>query len=327
MEYCASCFGEITDKRKTTTCSHCNKIMHNTCAQHCTSCNAPLCDTCFEEHKGLCPSCITETPKIEFIRRSYVEDYRKCPYKFYLEAIKGIQLPNNCYAQVGIDLHELFDKYSQSYIDNILPIKKEWENMKENYDDKLFETKELKEKLFQRGDDSIETFVLKHNQMPLPYMTEQRMTFEVADGLPLASFTMDRINVIDGKAHLLDYKTGKVLVGKQLETDLQVPYYIYGVEQNLDYKVDSFTLLYLSENKTRVFNRVDDDKFVCQVGKRQYFISLQKTISTLHSIFNQIKQEQFNVPNKIQPYVCKICGFHKYGYCEGANLEAWKQYK
>ena len=51
-----------------------------------------------------------EVPDV--VRRSYIKQYDDCPYQFYMEHSKGIKQEANIYAQMGIDLHELFEKGS-----------------------------------------------------------------------------------------------------------------------------------------------------------------------------------------------------------------------
>lgn len=122
-------------------------------------------------------------------------------------------------------------------------------------------------------------------------MVEETLMFEIDENLPKVSFTMDLVTENEqGGLDLFDWKTGKELVGKQLASDLQAPIYIHGVQQHTGRQVDSFTFHYLRDNKTRKFQRVDNDTFVCMVGKREYYIRLHETVGELQGLFTQMKK-------------------------------------
>ena len=45
---------------------------------------------------------LTAIPDV--IRRSHIETYRSCPYKFYMEVIKGMEQGDTIYTKMGTDL-------------------------------------------------------------------------------------------------------------------------------------------------------------------------------------------------------------------------------
>ena len=97
----------------------------------------------------------------DVIRRSHIETYKSCPYKFYMEVIKGIKDPSSVYATIGIDLHELFSKachdknyVEQQMVENYLKI---WDN----YNSTIFEDEQQQSTLKQRALNSIKKFL--HN--------------------------------------------------------------------------------------------------------------------------------------------------------------------
>ena len=128
---------------------------------------------------------------------------------------------------------------------------------------------------------------------------------------------------------VVDWKTGGVMVGKALSSDLQPPLYIKAVQENYDIKVRNFTLHYLSESKARVYERVNDDNYICTVGKREYKINITDTVKKVQHIFSQIKKGNFNIPvnAKDMYFTCKICHVRKAGQCEGAEMQVWNQFQ
>jgi RecB family exonuclease len=138
---------------------------------------------------------------------------------------------------------------------------------------------------------------------------------------------MDRIDEVNGELEVIDYKTGNVLVGKQLSEDMQVPLYIYVIKNHFKKPVRKFTLYYLEENKERVFERKTDDIYVCTVGKKHYEVSLRETVKEVKKTLSNMQKGKFSIPSnfKAMYFKCKICPLKREGGCEGAEKESWKQ--
>ena len=233
----------------------------------------------------------------EVIRRSYIETYKSCPYKFYMEVIKGIEAPINPYAQVGIDMHKLFDKACNDKNFKYKQMLDEFSKVWYNYNPTMFSDEQQKLMLYNRSLNCIKNFYeVLPTLPPQPHSTEETIEFSIGDDLPKIQTTSDRIDLIDGELELIDWKTGKVMVGQRLSSDLQVPLYIYGVRDKYKMPVRKFTLYYLEDNKTRVFERVTNEDYVCKVKKREYFINITDAIrgSTKIILTNQKKKLQYS---------------------------------
>lgn len=323
---CRNCFLHIEDMRKETKCSICNSPIHKDCAIK--ENNTFFCDVCYtvksEDTIKISDSIIIP----DTIRRSYIETYKACPYKFYLEVIKGIEeKESTIYAQIGIDLHNLFDKASQDRSYSKQDMFNEFKPIWNSYDMHLFEDQSQKDKLEQRYIDSINAFYNILPKLPVvPFSTENQIVFSIGDDLPKISTTSDRIDEIDGELEMIDWKTGKTMVGNKLSSDLQAPLYIYGAIQKYQRPIRKFTFYYLQENKERIFNRVNTDNYVCQVRNRQYNINLTDAIREVQAIFAQIKKNNFNIPNDVKKmyFTCKMCYLQKNGHCKGADIQSWK---
>lgn len=319
---CTSCFLPV---KESTTCSVCGKPLHKDCAIK--EGGTFFCDVCYtvkSEEVNTNPD--FEIPSV--IRRSYIETYKSCPYKFYLNVIKGIGDEQSVYAQLGIDLHELFDKASKDRSFTSDQMLQEFNILFSNYPESFFKDQQFRDKMYSRGLNSIDTFYDVIKDMPKPYATEQTIQFSIGEGLPLVQTTSDRINMVDNELEMIDWKTGVVMVGQKLSSDLQAPLYIYGVREHFKLPIRKFTFYYLDENKTRVFERVNDDEYVCQVNKRKYYINLTDAIREVKSIFNKITKGDFNIPRETKGmfFTCKMCDFKEKGMCKGAELESWSQY-
>lgn len=320
---CKNCFQPIADARKEVKCTICKANLHKNCSIK--ENDLHYCDICFTVKEQEKPRIDFEIPAV--IRRSYIEDYKACPYKFYLTAIRGINDDSETiYNRLGIDLHSLFEQASNDRNYTLPDMLVDYASLWSSYE--VFGlSDELKDSMYNRGILCIHNFYNVLSLLPeIPYATEVQTVFDVGEDLPQISATIDRIDLIDNMLELSDWKTGQMLVGKKLTTDMQAPLYIYGAESHFNIPVRKFTFWYLQDNKTRVFERQADGSFVCTVKNRIYRIHPNNVVKEVQSLFSQIKKGNFNIPNdtKKMYYTCKICNHQKSGRCEGADIQAWK---
>lgn len=320
---CNSCQFPIGEKETVLACAECAKTVHSYCLV--PKGELKVCDVCLVKAD-------TEPKAYEFvlpneIRRTNIETYRKCPNKFKLEVLEGHEQPPRSYTQVGIDLHEIFEQclHNRS-IDISQQIIQYDEFFAKQKEMGIYESTEDEKAFYKRAMDCLDNFNKVLPYYPKPFVTEETIYYEVADDLPKVRFTMDAIfEEPDGTLTLVDWKTGKELVGKQLAEDLQAPLYIFGVEQHYGKKVGKFVFHYLKENKVREFVRQEDNIFICTVGKREYKINLNEMLGTVRSIFTRIKNGDFNIPHdtKKMYFTCKMCHLQEKGLCSGADTQAW----
>ena len=332
---CKSCLGEITPSQLDTKCVICGKPLHKECA---IIKDEVYCDTCYLDKSDKVDSAVSiAIPDV--IRRSYIQTYKDCPYQFYKEVIEGVEVPMGSHAQVGIDFHKYAEMASKGEINSPEELIKLMDNKFKEYDDEMFErdlilykdmtVEGLRNKLWQQCCESAHTLFDVLKTLPTKaYDLEKTIEFSVGEDLPKVSITMDRVDLIDDELEVTDWKTGTVMVGKKLSSDLQAPLYIKVIQTHYNLPVRKFTFRYLSENKERTFERIDEDNYVCTVGKRQYKINLTDAIREVQHIFSQIKNGNFNIPINTEKmyYTCKVCGIGHLGQCEGADIQVWKQY-
>lgn len=321
---CATCFQEI-DKRKEINCSKCEKPVHKECASSVGS--NKLCDACLIIHDERPSSKYGEFEMPKAIRRSHIETYKSCPYKFYQEVIKGKAMPPNEYTQVGIDVHDILEAVVTENISLEKAI--EWNNDNfKDYPDELF-TSKTRDAMFRRAERSIHTLFETVPYQDWEIVTaEETIEFDIGENIPKVQITMDLVTRDEKGLHLHDWKTGRVMVGKNLSTDLQAPLYINAVQKRFGEQVKSFTFYYLNENKTRTYHQTEEDPqtYVCQVRNRKYYINLTDTIREVKSLFSKIKNGQFdadpNAPNRY--FTQKMCHLKETGECcQDAN--PWNQ--
>lgn len=311
MKKCKIC---RTEMKKENNCDRCSKPAHQSCMIK--DGEKYYCDLCFTNKQYDKEEIVLP----DVIRRSHIQTYLDCEYKSYMELIKGYEQPENIYAKIGIDVHEIIET---------IPEKNEaierFREIFDGLDDSWFYDEKQKEKLETRGYDSIDTYYEIKDDIGVGDLLEKKIVFSVGDGLPKVSTTVDRIDIHDNHIDVLDWKTGNVAVGKKLSTDIQVPLYIYGVEQELEKPVSKFTLYYLSENKKRIYEHMHGDIYGCKVNKRTYEIKLSDTVKKVQNVFNRMLNNDFEItgdPKKMH-FTCKMCHIKARGLCEGADVQTW----
>jgi len=332
---CKSC-GKLILNEESVLCSKCGSEMHKDCALN--DSGKPICDVC-------CMNSIDEVNTVKenvklptVIRRSHIESYRSCPYRAYKEIIENIQLPHSSFAQVGIDLHELFHKANIGEILTIKDMKNEFLKIFNTYEDLMFENdlnlykdrnvQQHREHMYKIGIDSIDGYYDISKDMPnRPYMAEENIVFSIGDSYPDVSITMDRIDEDGLMLAISDYKTGHVVVGQKIVTELQPPLYIHAVRKHTGREVSKFTLYYLAEGKSRTYVRVTDDVYECKVNNRVYSISINKAIQEVKEVFSHMQNNEWSIPNgdKSMYFKCKTCPLKTANLCEGAEIESWRK--
>ncbi len=311
MTSCLICKKEVKTKNQ---CSRCGKPAHQDCLIK--EGDKHFCDLCFTNKKYDKEEIVLP----EVIRRSHIQTFIDCEYQSYMEIIKGYEQPENIYAKVGIDVHEIIETIPHQH-----EAEDAFRGIFSGLDDSWFKDEEQKEKLRLRGMDSIDTYFGIRDDIGTSDVLEKKLIFDIGVGLPKVSTTVDRIDVYKDHVEVLDWKTGNVAVGKKLSTDMQVPLYIHGVEQEYNLPVSKFTLYYLSENKKRVYERLHDDVFGCKVNKRVYEVKISDFVKQTQSIFNRMKKGDFQITKdpKSMYFTCKMCHIKARGLCEGADIQTW----
>ena len=314
MSLCVMCKKELTWRNKTI----------------CVKCGAEICDECSQINKFKCEKCADKSKiKIpDVIRRSSIEDYKSCPFYFKLHVIDGHEPKQHVLARLGSDLHDLYEHLQrgdiefadiQSQIDWILA------NIEEDYPDE--DMRKLEEKIEVCNKNFLKLLPTLTNK---PVAFEERIYFPIAKDLPKVTIAYDRLEEDEnGDLHIIDWKTGKIMSGKKLTTDLQPALYLKAVEHQYGKMPKSFRLVYLGDTdkygnyKERIFNSIDGNKFVCKVGKKEYIQDITEQIKVVQKLFSQIKQGKFSIPTKPDYFKCKMCDFKSKGLCNGNDVQNW----
>lgn len=328
-------------------CIECERKVVSDYPCKCTNCGEVMCDECAIRKELICSKCRgdvheqKDAEQIEKIRRSYIELYKKCPYSFYLEVCERMGSVNNIYAEIGIWLHEEFDRDSKTgriggetedgRKNTIIQRFNEWYKgiPTERFEGCQYKltTEGFRESMRVKGESCINNYFKMCAGMPVPWKTEERLEIEVPNSSIKATIAFDRINQNDdGSFDLLDYKTGAVFVGKKLAQDLQPALYIKCVEDNYNIRINRFVFLFVAENKERVYTRISDDLFRCRVRNKDYDFSIKEKMNEVSEIFQSIERENFDIPDNLNTYYCENqCAMYKAGHCSGRFNAKWRQ--
>ena len=314
MSTCVMCKTELTWENKTL----------------CVKCGAEICDKCSQENQFKCDKCADKKKlKIpEVIRRSSIEDYKACPYYFKLHVIDGNEPRQHVLARLGSDLHDLYEHIQRGDIEiSDIPSQTDWilANIEQDYPE------EDMNRILEKSTICNKNFIeLLPNLKNEPVAFEERINFSIGDDLPKVTIAYDRLEKDEnGDLHIVDWKTGKVMSGKKLTTDLQPALYLKAVEQQYGKMPKSFRLIYLGDTdkngnyKERLFESIDGNKFVCKVGKKEYIQDISEQIKVVQKLFAQIKAGKFSIPTKPDYFKCKMCDFKSKGLCNGNDVQNW----
>ena len=314
MSYCKICKTELTWENATL----------------CVKCGVSLCENCSTKNKFKCDKC-ADKQKIKIpdvIRRSSIEDYKSCPYYFKLHVIDGNEPRQNVLARLGSDLHDLYEHIQRGDV-NIEEMESQLDWIMSHIEEDYPEEDMLR--IWDRAKICNESF-----RRLLPTLTnkaiqyEERINFSIGKDIPQVTIAYDRLEEDEnGDLHIVDWKTGKVMSGKKLTTDLQPALYLKAVESKYGKMPKSFRLVYVGDvdkngnYKERIFESIDGNKFVCKVGKKEYIQDINEQIKVVQKLFAQIKQGKFSIPAKPDYFKCKMCDFKSKGLCSGNDTQNW----
>ena len=298
----------------------------------CVKCGIEICEDCGIPNKFKCEKCADKSKiKIpDVIRRSSIEDYKSCPYYFKLHVIDGNQPKQNIMARLGSDLHDMYENIQRGEV-SVDEIETHTEQILKDIELEYGEGCDTR--IYDRANVCNQNFIkLLPKLVNKAVAFEERINFSIGKDLPKVTIAYDRLEEDEnGDLHIVDWKTGKVMSGKKLTTDLQPALYLQAVKEQYGKMPKSFRLVYLSDTdkdgnyKERIFTSIDGNKFVCRVGKKEYIQDIDAQIKVVQKLFAQIKQGKFSIPAKPDFFKCKMCSFREDGLCAGVGVQEWKQ--
>lgn len=165
--------------------------------------------------------------------------YLSCPQGFKLHYLDRHPTKPAAPLNKGSAVHAALEFMYRGRLSTPPPLEHVLDAFDEAFDEEAYLTHDEREDAYADGTRMVQEFYQKHAEDFRPAMAvEQRIQFEV-DGTPLTGY-IDRIDKLDdGRVRIVDYKTGKLMTRREVETAPQLSLYQLGVEELLGLEVES----------------------------------------------------------------------------------------
>lgn len=192
------------------------------------------------------------------LSHSSISMFNECPQKYKFKYIDKLPEKPRHFFAFGQSVHSALEYFygvkalPAPSLDDVLGYYKEhW--VSAGYKDPGQEAQ-----YFEDGKGILTAFYHKHiKDYALPFFVEYGFNFEV-DGVPVTG-KVDRVDKLDdGRLSIVDYKTGKKLVGGRVEMDPQLTMYQLAAEQLLGAKVARLSFYHLPSLREQVVERHED---------------------------------------------------------------------
>lgn len=252
---------------------------------------------------------IKEQIKKIVLSPSRLNDYLKCPRRFFYIKVMGIDIEDKEWdnANFGTAMHAVFENAVRiakktgtypSYEEIILLFKK-------LMDETPFSTDAKKEMFMRRGENAIKDYYPRFIETSPERIENIELSLDsVQVGDDFISGKIDRIEINnDGTYELYDYKTGKpvnetkVAVGEEKEGYYnQLCFYKYAFEKLTGKKVSKTGLIYLENHQKNVYKELSNDDMTYIENK-------------IKEVYENIKALKFDGICDKKSDTCKYCEY------------------
>jgi RecB family exonuclease len=212
--------------------------------------------------------------------------YRECPAKYKFRYIDRVPQKPKHFFSFGTSMHEALEFFYTTPEDSPMSLSDLIQYYKTHWLSEGYESPSQESEYYTKGEGILADFYNKHiTNFKLPFFTEYRFDL-VVNGVPVTGY-IDRIDKVDNKIAVLDYKTGKALAKGRLDTDDQLTMYQMACEELLGLKVESLTFYHL--NSGTAFTTSPRSEETIQVLKDQ-IVSVATLIS--QGVFTPMPEER-----------------------------------
>lgn len=235
-----------------------------------------------------------KTLDLKYISYSQIETFQTCPLKYKYRYVLGIPGAPNHALNFGQTLHrtlrdfhkyELLDK--NPTIDDLLTL------YKNHWIGEGYESKEHKMERFEEGKRILSEYYKSYKKVfGHPLYLEQKFTIRLNGTFLIGS--IDRIDKIDNKIEIIDYKTGEgKLKKKEIKKDSQLTIYALAANESLGINPDFLSLYFLETGEKVTTTRVKEE--------------LEAKKEEILKIIEEIQNSDFK--GKFGPW-CSYCEFN-----------------
>jgi len=247
--------------------------------------------------------------------------FSSCPYQYRFAHILKIPRQGKGVFSFGRTMHSTLQKLFELVVekkgfgqqDLFTEPKKGDENVaweevmkiyEESWIDDWYNDAEQKEEYRAKGKDILKTFYAKHkDNWPAIKHLEKGFNIKLKSDENVYTIrgVVDRVDAVDGKVRIVDYKTGNPKDKLTFEDKAQLFIYQIAAEEIFGYKVDSLVFYYLDDNSEMEFIGKDKD--------------LEKLKANIVENIKEINKGEFPAKPSI---LCKYCDFND--ICEFRKL-------
>lgn len=238
---------------------------------------------------------IKKTAERITISHTNLSTYIDCPWKYRYQAILKIRVFPGAAMTFGISIHNAL----RSYFDHLARGQKVSLSylLDKYWISGSYESRSQEKERKQEGVEALQNIETELGAIK-PKLLEWSFNVPLETGDRLRG-RIDRVDELDNKLNIVDYKTGAAKTAAQAKKDLQLGIYILAAEKTLNEPVASVTLHYV----------MSDEKVTI---KREEF-ELNSIREKITSAINNLKEDLNNDNFEAKPdmFTCQYCDYNK----------------
>ena len=171
---------------------------------------------------------------INYLSFSQINTFNTCPLQYRYRYIQRIPAPPSAAQSFGISVHNALNKFYQQICKGEKPSKEDLlKTLKSVWIPLGYSSKAHEKKMKKEAKRMLENFYKQIDWKIIPKSLEQLFAIKIIPQLKVGG-RIDRVDEIDGKLEVIDYKTGKVMEQKDVDKSLQMTVYaLAAVDQGI----------------------------------------------------------------------------------------------
>ena len=173
-------------------------------------------------------SLISQLPhySITYLSYSQIDTFNTCPRQYRFRYLQRIPIPPSAAQSFGSSLHQALRDFYQAVKEGKKPTKEDLlKFLDQNWLAEGYTSKSHEKRMKKEGKQMLKNFYEQgyYPQIP-PKSLEQNFVVKISPYLKVGG-KIDRVDEIEGKLEIIDYKTGKVWEQKKIDESLQMTVY------------------------------------------------------------------------------------------------------
>ena len=187
--------------------------------------------------------------KLDYISYSQIDTYLTCPLKYKYRYILQIPTKPHHALTYGTTVHATLRDFHFLQLKGKNPdLKTLLEMFTTRFDETGYDSQAHKKERFKQGKETLKKYFTNHKESfkGKPVFLEKKFYLKLGS-IPLFG-RIDRIDKVNGKYELIDYKTGKSKTQKDADKDKQLTIYAMAAQWSLGIKPENLSLYFIDDN-------------------------------------------------------------------------------